>query len=228
MDPFRVSVEFVTTLFLFTFWFFDLEACRNLSSPTRILHPRPWKAVLSHWIAKEVQHEGENLDTKSWARFYWEQEGAGSGQAAQWILEISRPFSRQLQWLLPNHVLKASGDSQKLMRAELVRVSRLTLLDKSQDRYQGSRTWDGFSTSSPCFGVKWRGSRRPILPDLVHIIPPVVRQGSRWREFLFFFLATFCGFQDLGSLTRVEPRPLQWKQRVLTTGLSGNSESSHP
>ena len=41
---------------------------------------------------------------------------------------------------------------------------------------------------------------------------------------IFFFLAAPYGLQDLSSQTRDgNLRPLQWKCRVLTTGLPGNS-----
>ena len=38
----------------------------------------------------------------------------------------------------------------------------------------------------------------------------------------FFFLATLCSIWDISSPTR-DGIPLQWKRRVLTTGLPGNS-----
>ena len=66
----------------------------------------------------------------------------------------------------------------------------------------------------------------------IHIPPPDTHTYTyviyQWISSLFvgwlvgWFLATPCSLQD--SLTRGRTRPRQWKRRVLTTGLPGNSQ----
>ena len=115
-----------------------------------------------------------------------------------------------------------------MLRLEMQETQVQSLVRRSPWR----RTWQptpGFSPGNPMDRGAWQATVHGVAKSQTQLCTHTCMHACNMREKAFFFFFFFfwliqvaCGILVPQSV--IDPHPLQWKLRVLTTGPPGNSQ----